>query len=189
MLDIVANVLYLGVLTVTNTQLMSTYAVEFPPQGAVAEVAFRPVTTIWSDIYECRFTGVMVPYTRDWEEVTDNGLVKTVLPPEPNKTAGYAYIINKKTCPGKEPEAMFSTGQWFGGFLGNTGMSNRFRLTVTSLNPDPDLRPKWLNQVMGIVAHEAESKPVAKSFLTFTQEHMQVAKEKAEAKSQAQPGT
>lgn len=46
---------------------------------------------------KCKCTGVMVPYSRDWEEVVKQGDFDAgVKAPEPDKTIGRAFIFNRK---------------------------------------------------------------------------------------------
>lgn len=167
MLDFIANALYIGALTVSEINLMATQEVSPQQLHAVVPVEFRAVSFIWSDVYPCRFTGVAVPFERDWEEVVDNGYTKTTLPPEPGKIYSYAIIINKKSCPGKEPEHMFSTGSWTGAFA-NLGVPKGVKFMAQGLSKDAERQPKWLPQVMKVVQDAAETNQAAKGFIDFT---------------------
>ncbi|MDN0075410.1 hypothetical protein QU481_10960 [Crenobacter sp. SG2303] len=61
----------------------------------------------WHKDEQCTYTGVMVPYVRDWEEVVHYSNHEEVRPPEPNKTEGQGIILTKKLCEGKAPESVF----------------------------------------------------------------------------------
>lgn len=167
MLDIFLNVLYLGALTATEVNLMATQEVAPQELHAVVPVEFRAVSYIWSDVYPCRFSGVTVPVERDWEEVVDNGFVKTTLPPEPGKIYTYAIIINKKTCPGKEAEAMFSTGNWNGAFT-NLGVPLGAKFMARSLSMDVERQPRWLSQAIKVIEEASTNNPAALNFVTFS---------------------
>lgn len=164
--QILLNVLYLGALTATNVQLLSTKKVEPQELHVVSAVEFRPVTAFWSESFPCRYTGVAVTVERDWDEEVEFGGLKTIHPAEPGKIHTYGIIVNKKNCPGKEPEAMFSTSSWQGLFA-NIGVDEGVRLMVTSVSPDPARQPKWLPQALRVIEHVAPTNEVAKEFLAF----------------------
>lgn len=163
MLDIALNLLYVGI--VVATKLVATGDVPLPPRNEVIQVEFRPAVPFWSASADCRYTGVMVPYARDWEEVVDNGYVKTTLPAEPDKIAGYAILINKKSCPGQTPEAMFTTATWAGGFLGNVGITKGVTVTGNSVSKEVAMQPKWLPQALATIEKATETSTPAKAFL------------------------
>lgn len=87
-----------------------------------------------------------MPYARTWEETVNNGYVESVLPPEPDKLASYAFAINKKECPGKEAEAMFRVAARIGGAGGVRRVEAKyFRIDAVELGAlREDQRPKWL---------------------------------------------
>jgi len=121
----------------------------------------------WRDDGKCHFKGVRVAYVRDWELTVNNGYVVTVLPPEPDKIAGHAFIINKKECPGQEPEAMFRVAE-------SVDMS-KFNATELSSMAE-DQRPKWLPQVMKTLETASEHHAGAKDFMDFTNQAIAKAK-------------
>lgn len=113
---------------------------------------------------KCKYTGLMVPYVRDWEETVKHGEIETVLPPEPNKTAGHAFIINKKVC-GDKVEPVFRTGivmRTSGGFLYKHSFA---AFDVTEMKVED--RPKWLAQVLFRIDRVAASDAQAKAFIEF----------------------
>lgn len=113
---------------------------------------------------KCKYTGLMVPYVRDWEEVIKHGEIETVLSPEPNKTAGHAFIINKKVC-GEKVEPVFRTGlvmRTSGGFLYKHSFA---AFDVTEMKVED--RPKWLGQVLARINRVAANDDRAKAFVEF----------------------
>ena len=113
---------------------------------------------------KCKYTGLMVPYVRDWEEVIKHGEIETVLPPEPDKTAGHAFIINKKVC-GDKVEPVFRTGlvmRTSGGFLYKHSFA---AFDVTEMKVED--RPKWLGQVLARINRVAAGDAEAKAFVEF----------------------
>lgn len=167
MLDIIANVLYIGAVTISEVNLYPTHDVAPQELHAIAPVEFRAVSTIWSDVYKCRFYGVAIPVERDWEEVVENGYVKTVLPPEPGKVYTYAVLVNKKSCPDKPDEHMFSTGTEMGNYA-KLGLPKGIKFIATGLSKEPERQPKWLPQALKVIEDAAEANPAAKEFLDFT---------------------
>jgi len=184
MLDFLINAVYYSALTVSQVSLQATQDVAPQEMHAVVAVEFKAVSFVWSDVHNCRFTGVAVPVERDWEETVDNGFVKTVRPPEPGKLYTYGIIINRKICPGKDVEPMFNTGSWTGAFA-NLGLPKGIQFMAIGLSKDEARRPKWLPQAMKAIQDAAGSNEVAKDFISF---NTAVAKEnaaKAEAAAQA----
>ena len=113
---------------------------------------------------KCKYTGLMVPYVRNWEEVIKHGEIETVLPPEPDKTAGHAFIINKKVC-GDKVEPVFRTGlvmRTSGGFLYKHSFA---AFDVTEMKVED--RPKWLGQVLARINRVAAGDAEAKAFVEF----------------------
>ncbi|MBC8745342.1 MULTISPECIES: hypothetical protein [Paraburkholderia] len=112
---------------------------------------------------KCHYTGLIVPYVRDWPETVRRGQEDEVLPPDLEHTAGHAVILDKKTCPGKAEESVFlvdAVERNFG-FLGG-GTDFHFD------DPDtikPEYKPKWLPQVMRRIERVAEHDAHAKELL------------------------
>lgn len=114
---------------------------------------------------KCKYTGIMVPYVRDWPLVIKNGDSEMVLPPEPDKTAGHAFIINKKVC-GDKVESVFRVGEVLrarGGFL----YKHSFQaFDFTEMKKDD--QPKWFTQVLNRIERSANTNTEAKEFLQFS---------------------
>ena len=159
------NAVFLAATLLSNIVLYSDGDYPFPKdRESVVEVSLH--REFWRDDGngKCKYTGVMVPYVRDWEEVIKHGDVETVLPPEPNKTAGQAFIINKKVC-GTSVEPVFRTGA----ILSATGTlmyKHSFAaFDVTEMKVED--RPKWLEQVLRRIDRVAAHDAKAKEFMEF----------------------
>ncbi|MFL9864157.1 hypothetical protein PQR67_08255 [Paraburkholderia fungorum] len=112
---------------------------------------------------KCHYTGLIVPYVRDWPETVRRGQEEEVLPPDFEHTAGHAVILDKKTCPGKEDEKVFLVDAVERNF-GYLGGGTDFHFD----DPDtikPEYKPKWLPQVMQRLARVAEHDEKAKGLL------------------------
>jgi hypothetical protein len=120
----------------------------------------------WRDDSKCRFAGVMVPFVRDWPLTIRHGDTETISPPEPDKTAGQAFIINRKVCPGKADEAMFRVADSWR----NSGrLLEKHHFAFEDLHGMPeDQRPKWLPQVLARIERVAQHDEDARAFLDFT---------------------
>lgn len=163
--------------TIVHTTVLLNYGVEVvqpvPPSELHAVLPFegRPVAPLWSSARDCRYSGVVVPYERDWEVVSENTMThtKTVLPPEPGKVHSYAILINKKTCPGKAPERIFigASGKTRSLF-GEVGIIKGDTITATDISAKPEEQPKWLPQVMKVIEAAEPTQPIVKEFLDYS---------------------
>ncbi|WP_181885434.1 hypothetical protein [Trinickia dinghuensis] len=111
---------------------------------------------------KCHYTGLIVPYVRDWPETVHRGQEDEILPPDLEHTAGHAVILDKKTCPGKDDEKVFLVDAVERNF-GYLGGGTDFHFD----DPDtikPEYKPKWLPQVMQrierVAEHDANAKKV-----------------------------
>ena len=112
---------------------------------------------------KCHYTGLIVPYVRDWPETVRRGQEEEVLPPDLEHTAGHAVILDKKTCPGKEDEQVFlvdAVERNFGALGGGTDFHFDDPDTIK-----PEYKPKWLPQVMQRIERIAEHDANAKELL------------------------
>lgn len=165
----VFNLMLLGASMLANITLYpEADTMPYPKEGSVTSVSFH--REWWRDDGKCHFHGVMVPYARDWEERVNDGVTETVLPPEPDKIAGMAIIVNRKECPGKPAEAMFRVhtelrAPWHRYFA----VAQIQATELSSLREDQ--RPKWLAQVMKTIeGSAANDNRSAKEFLEFTRQ-------------------
>lgn len=168
--------LYLGlVISGLNLELYSEMDVAYPAQGQVAQVSFH--REWWRSDAKCRFTGLMVPYARDWEETRDDGFTQTTLAPEPDKIAGYAFVINKKTCEGQPDEALLNVDEALAGArkvwqdTAKTKILKKYILHSVSLQGRaPSELPKWFPQVMKTIEAAAATSKDAQAFVEFSRE-------------------
>jgi hypothetical protein len=159
------NGVFLAATLLSNIILYADEDFLFPAERD-AVVAVSMHREFWRDDGngKCKYTGLMVPYVRDWEEVVKHGEIETVLPPEPNKTAGHAFIINQKVC-GDKVEPVFRAGvvmRATGGFLYKHSFA---AYDVTEMKVEE--RPKWLEQVLHRIDRVAVQDPAAKAFVEF----------------------
>lgn len=121
------------------------------------EVRFISSNYIWTkDANNCVYTGVSVPYARDWADdrpqvEQDNG--GTWLP-DPDKIFGYAFVVNHKTCKDGTSEQVAFTGETYSRYI-----TDGYTIDIRDVTKTPaDLQPKWLPQVLKVIA---ENKPIA----------------------------
>ena len=170
MLDVlnILNGLFLGSTMLANITLYSDADYEVQRTYEIRDVA-TPISAHrewWRDESKCKFIGLMVPYARDWPETIRNGEIETVLPPEPDKVAGQAFIINRKVCPGKPDEAIFrGADRWR-----NPGIFlEKHQITAEDLKGmKPQDRPKWFEQVMARIERVSRNDAQIREFLQFT---------------------
>lgn len=158
-----ANLVFLGVMTLSN--IILHFDGDYPAiQNMTTVTEISAHREWWRDDAKCHFTGVMVAFDRDWEEVTETEFTKTVLPAEPGKAAGQALLFNRKVCGDKvERINRFST------IYATTGTAYRNSTVkaydLTGAKPETD--PKWLARVNARLVQLAETDNVAKAFVTF----------------------
>ena len=145
--------------------------------AAYVTIRVRPKT----EEERCRYSGVVVPYERLWEERVVSSGSETVIPPEPGKIAGYAIVINRKDCDDRQPEAMLRVATHYRPLFNSNVLGEGASYVVLPLDSLPEsTRPKWVPQVMETLAEAAASDSVAQEFLRFNAESSQLA---AEAKA------
>jgi hypothetical protein len=94
----------------------------------------------------CNAEGVMVPYARDWPETIKRGDQEVVLPPEPDKTVGQAYVFTKMKCKDKPEERVLLVDQ---DYRAVTRLAEGHTLTAQNFyGLKPEERPKWFGQVI-----------------------------------------
>lgn len=166
MLDIL-NGLFLAGVMISNITLYSDADFIRPEQGNRDTVtAISMHREWWRDDSKCRFLGVMVPFVRDWPETVKQGDFETIDPPQPDKTAGQAFIINRKVCPGQPDEAMFRVAE---GWRNPGKLLEKHHFAAQDLHGMPEAsRPKWLPQVLSRIERVAQYDEQAKAFLDFT---------------------
>jgi hypothetical protein len=137
--------------------------IEIKENVHVYAISLKQQAPFWVD--KCHYTGVMVEYARDWEEIEPS--TGTVLPAAPDQPIGYALILTKEKCPGKAERDIFSTGSKF--FYPLFGRNYVIReghrmdaLDYSSQNED--FRPKWLPQVLKTIQQDASNNVAAQNF-------------------------
>lgn len=115
----------------------------------------------------CEYTGVLVEYARDWDELDELGHVVRMA--EPSKPAGYALLLNKEMCPDKEPENILKTGTRSGLISEYVIRKGHGHIAMNYLSTNSDMRPKWMPQVIETIKTEATTNPAAAHFLAEMQ--------------------
>ena len=161
----ILNGLFLAGMMLANITLYSDEDYRFPEdRETVTAVSTHREWWREDGNGKCKYTGVMVPFVRDWEQVIKHGETERVLPPEPDKTAGQAFIINRKVC-GEKVEPVFRVTEiWSakGAYL--------YKHTVAAYDLTDmrqDQRPQWLEQVLRRVERAAANNDQAKAFIEF----------------------
>ena len=159
----------LAVATAKNltTHLMLTQVLYFPAPDAFSFIETRPVASYFSKVRECRYTGLVVPYERTWEMPAPHE-ENTMLPPEPGKVAGYAFVMNKKWCPDSGTEKVLLLGDHPDPVKPGYFMLPSRDFYVSGMEQDKEKSPKWLSQVLARIERGAEVDPKAKAFLEFS---------------------
>lgn len=162
MFDFFNFVLYSSLLMASPTLVARNYLddVPKPPLGGVEQIVFRD-PKFWSDP-ECFYSGIVTPYVRDWEETRDNGFSQEVVPPEPDKIAGYALVFNKKECKDKPAEHILYVASWAA--RGRLDKGGKIQAAAVY----KDNRPNWLPQVIKTIEKAAATDKAAKEFLDFS---------------------
>jgi len=119
----------------------------------------------------CKYSGVLVEYAQDWDEVDTEGRV--IRKAAPDGKAGYALILNKEDCPEKEPADILKVGtredHYMFGASKYVIREGHGHLAMNYLEMNPELRPEWMPQVIRTIKSEAASNPDAADFLAQTQ--------------------
>jgi hypothetical protein len=189
MFDIIfgaAHAIYIAGALVGNVILWpdQTYPLHKAPEEreTVTVVGFHPQW--YKADSKCHYTGLIVPYVRDWPETINAGRSdERVLPPDLDHTAGHAVILDTKTCPGKEDEKVFlvdAVERNFGALGGGTDVHFDDPDTIK-----PEYKPKWLPQVMQRLQRVAEHDDDAKEIVAAITQLEQKRAEQAQATATA----
>jgi hypothetical protein len=166
MLDVILNGAYLlfqGVAMTLTVTLYNGYDItsNYAPEDRGTVIAMQAHREWWRKDSNCQFYGVMVPYVRDWSETIKHGDIETVIPPEPDTTAGQAIVFTKKVCEGKEDEPIFLVDDVP---RAKFKLVKSRQLTASDVGSmRPEFVPKWLPQVLSRIERVAVTDPVAKS--------------------------
>lgn len=191
MLDIIFNGafwLYQGVVMTLTVTLYNGYDItsHFTPEDRDTVIVMQAHREWWRKDSNCQFSGVMVPYVRDWSETVKHGDIETVIPPDPDNTAGQAIVFTKKVCDGKPDEPIFLVDDVP---RAKFKLVKSRQLTASDVGTmKPEFVPKWLPQVVNRIQRVAATDPAAKSAMTDINEYeanLQTAKAAAAASGAA----
>ena len=159
------DLIFTSVTLLSSITLYSTDDYEFPTKlDAVVSVSgFREW---WRSDGEgkCEYTGLMVPYTHDWEEVRQNGDAEEVISADSTKVAGHAFLYNQRVCKGKEAESLLRVGD-FQRLYGKFQRSLSIQVGDLLEAEKPDNIPNWFPQVYERIKLVAQTDSAAADFL------------------------
>lgn len=183
MLDILNSLFLAGTIASQALNIVALADSDIKTQDNVRiyPISMRQQAPFW--VEKCHYQGVMVQYARDWEETQPStGIVFT---PEPDKPIGYALILTKEKCPGKEERAIFSAGaKYFYPFNKSYVIREGHRMdAVDYASQRDDMRPKWMPQVLKTIEEDAPRNVAAQNFLA----EMKARTESVTAAEEAQP--
>jgi hypothetical protein len=163
------NAIYLAAILFSSITLYPTDETLAPTQkDSFVEMKFHREYWREDGNGKCAYTGVMVPYTRTWPEEVHRGDEVVVLPPEPDKVAGYVAVVTRKVCKGQEPVAILRAGTTSPRtpFFGSSQFDKtRFFPAGDMIESPVDKIPQWLPQVVERMAMLAQTDPKAKAFI------------------------
>lgn len=159
------------VVAVVNVNLYHFEDTPFPTTlDTVAYVQFTEDEGFFSyfgDPYQkCRYLGMLVPYERDWTEVEGRNGTEFVREPELGKIEAYAVVVNRKVCPGQDPEPVLLIANDYPA----PWLKNFHERTIAASSPDnanPDNVPKWYPQAVRRIYEAVDTNPEAKKFVEF----------------------
>jgi len=181
------DLIHLGVVLASNIMLQHPQEFTFPAQrDAVVEVKLHREWWRADGKGKCYYTGVMVPFVRDWElSVPDGDGENRILPPEPDKTAGHAFLVTRKFCEGKATETILRAG-FIHRVKPHGGGVQQFA-AFDMLVEKPEHYPQWLGQVVARVERVAQHDPNAQAFLDSGVEQFNIVLPEREKIHQATP--
>lgn len=168
MLDLL-NGIYLAAVLISSITLYPTDESPVPLQKE-AFVELKLHREYWREDGKgkCFFAGVLVPYTRTWAEEIRRGDDVAILPPEPEKIAGYVIVVNRKVCDGKAPESILRAGtpSTRKPFFGKRQVDiHTFFQAGDMLETPPEKMPPWMPQVIDRMILLAKEDNNAKRFI------------------------
>ncbi len=159
------DLIFTGVMLLSSITLYSTDDYEFPTK-LTAVVPVSGFREWWRSDGEgkCEYRGLMIPYTRDWEEVRQNGDAEEVIPADSTRVAGHAFLYNQRVCKGKEAETLLRGGD-FQRLYGKFQRSLSIQVGDLLEAEKPDNIPNWFPQVYERIKLVAQTDPAAADFL------------------------
>ncbi len=165
MLDILNALFLAGTIASQTLNIVALADADVRTEEAVKvyPVSMKQQAPIWVD--KCRYQGVMVQYARDWEETQPS--TEITLAPEPDKPVGYALILTRETCPGKDERAIFAVdSKHLYPFARGYVIREGHRMdAVDFASQREDMRPKWMPQVLKTIEAEAPYNVAAQRFV------------------------
>ncbi|MEX3671128.1 hypothetical protein AB3X82_23335 [Paraburkholderia phenoliruptrix] len=159
MFDIIfgaVNALYLAGAVIGNVILWPDQMYDLhktrEERDTVSVISFHPQW--YKSDAKCRYTGVLVPYVRDWPETVKHGDQEEVIPPDLEHTAGHAIILDKKVCPGQADQSVFLVDEVQRN-IGRIAVAESFHFSDPA-ELRPEYRPKWMPQVLQRIQLVAE---------------------------------
>lgn len=166
MLDILNTLFLAGTIAsqVLNIVALAESDIKTQDNVRVYSISMKQQAPFW--VEKCYYEGVMVQYARDWEELQPSTGI--VFSPEPDKPIGYALILTKEKCPGKEERGILSVGaKYFYPFNKSYVIREGHRMdAVDYASQQEDMRPKWMPQVLKIIEADAPRNVAAQNFLS-----------------------
>ena len=169
MLDVL-NMIYLAAILISSITLYPSDETPVPlEKNSFVELKLH--REYWRDDGKgkCTFNGVLVPFTRTWPEQVHRGDEVIILPPEPEKIAGYVVVVNRKICKNNVPEAILRAGvpSTRKPFFGNRQVDiHTFFQAGDMLETPPEKMPPWMPQVIERMVLLAETDKKAENFIT-----------------------
>lgn len=133
----------------TTIQVQFLGGIPTPNQGQLAQVAVKPVVSMFSKYRECIYEGVVVPYSN--QTPTVQGKDANTQPAQ--GVDGRALLVYKRQCPDKAPEKLFLAGEAKSIPVAN-GKDTAF---VKEFNPADTKEPAWMAQVINTLSHSDSS--------------------------------
>ena len=170
------NLFVAGINLLSNITLYADDSFNYP-KDREAVVAVQSSREWWREggSRECRYTGIMVPFVRDWSETKQEHGTPVIVPPMPDVTVGHAVLFNQKLCKDKPAETIFRVGATSGA---NFFMRLPEGASVQSYDFN-EMRaehiPPWLGQSLSRVARVASTDPVARKFMEQSAKDLQAA--------------
>lgn len=169
MLDVL-NAVYLAAILISSITLYPSDETPVPLEKD-AFVELKLHREWWRDDGKgkCSYNGVLVPYTRTWSEEVRRGDDVIILPPEPEKIAGYVVVVNRKVCEKSAPESILRAGtpSTRKPFFGKRQVDiHTFFQAGDMLQTPPDKMPPWMPQVIDRLISLAKTDKNAERFIT-----------------------
>lgn len=173
MLNIGGTAVMAGVQALAGITVHAEEDYNYTPELEVAREFHGRHHWMNDDAKRCKFSGVMVPFSRDWEERKTNGEgIEEVIAPMPDKMIGNAFILNKRICVDAPPENIFRMATKSRGF-GFQRVVEGAPLTTYNLHEmNPGQLPLWAPQILNRLerlANEPATAPAVKLFVAETQ--------------------